>query len=257
MAGDWIKIRHDLRDDPACLTLSDKLSDTRQTIVGLLVDFWTWADRHTPDGSLPNVTESAIDCIVNRQGFAAAMVLVGWLEKTKTGFEIPNFERHHGNSAKARALESEAKRIRRSAPKNMSDTCRTKKAKNVRPEKRRGEKNKKKGDKSRVPRKPRKSSKFDPSKVEIPSALQTERFKKSWSDWIQHRIEIKKALTKTSVERQLNQFEEWGCERSCDAIEHTIRKGWTGIREDESSKANPAESSRYKNLDNPAAGAIA
>ena len=79
---------------------------------------------------------------------------------------------------------------------------------------------------------------FDPLSITIPEGLQTDQFALAWKDWIQHRKEIKKPLTKKQSEKQLATFEKWGVERSVKAIDHTVGKGWQGIREPESS-VNP------------------
>jgi hypothetical protein len=56
-------------------------------------------------------------------------------------------------------------------------------------------------------------------------------FKAAWGDWVKHRKEIKKPLTEQQVRKQIKEFEQWGPERSIAAIEHTIKKGWQGLRE--------------------------
>lgn len=113
MAGEWIKIRIDLTDDPTVFMLADLLSTDCPTIVGHLVTFWAWMDRHTPDGKHIQLTENVIDRKIAMLGFANAMRKVGWLAGEDGALELPNFERHNGASSKARALESEAKRLRR------------------------------------------------------------------------------------------------------------------------------------------------
>ncbi|WP_146582093.1 hypothetical protein [Neorhodopirellula pilleata] len=138
-------MRHDLRDDPACLTLSDNLSDTFHATVGRLFVFWSWVDRHSADGTLANATKSTIDRLVERDGFADGMIDVGWLVTDGETLIVPQFTRHNGSSAKARELESEAKRLRRKEQKPLSDKCPTLSDKTSDQEKRRGEKNNKKG----------------------------------------------------------------------------------------------------------------
>lgn len=122
MAGDWIKIRLDLSDDPDVLQISEKLSIECPTVVGHLVDFWCWIDRHTPDGQYLNLTDSMIDRRAGTPGFAAALREVHWLEGEDMALMIPNFDRHNGNTAKARALENEAKRLRRKGKKASNPT---------------------------------------------------------------------------------------------------------------------------------------
>jgi hypothetical protein len=141
MAGDWIKVRVDLLEDANVLHLSDILGTDDPTTVGLLVRFWAWIDRQTADGTGIRVSRQRLDKLVGREGFTSGLLTIGWLEGEDGNFQVPNFERHNGNSAKARALESEAKRFRRASDK-LSDKTSDKKGENVRPEKRREEKNK-------------------------------------------------------------------------------------------------------------------
>jgi hypothetical protein len=135
----WIKIRADIFEDPRVLQLSDICRTEVEHTVGLLVRFWSWADRHTTDGTGLRITTARIDRLVNMPGFGPALLEIGWLEGTEGDYTIPRFLRHNGESAKARALESEAKEIRRSL-KKQSDKCPTNSPENVRPEKRREEK---------------------------------------------------------------------------------------------------------------------
>ncbi len=76
-----------------------------------------------------------------------------------------------------------------------------------------------------------KAKKFDPKAIAIPLALQVDSFKRAWIDWCDHRCEIKHSLKEKQAEKQLEQFEQWGFARSVAAINHTITKGWQGIRE--------------------------
>lgn len=172
MADEWIKIRVDLTDDPNVFLLSDLLDLDCPTTVGHLVAFWSWMNRHTSDGTGIKLTKSAIDRKINVSGFAESLIKIGWLSGEEMNFSIPMYERHNGNSAKARALDAEAKRIRRAmksqedtrpaakleekkpsekkaekppsktTQKTVSDKCRTKSISNVGLEKRREEKNK-------------------------------------------------------------------------------------------------------------------
>jgi len=140
MAGDWIKIRTDLSDDPDVYRLSEILSLDCPTVVGHLVAFWGWMDRHTVDGKRLSLSDKVIDKRISLDGFAAALKEIGWLEGENGDLELPNFERHNGTSAKARALEAEAKRIRR-ADKNVGhESDKTTPKSPTRKEKRREEK---------------------------------------------------------------------------------------------------------------------
>ena len=79
-----------------------------------------------------------------------------------------------------------------------------------------------------------KPSGFDPSNVELPPPLRTDRFREAWREWITHRREIRKKLTPTATAKQIKQLADWGEDRAVAAIEHTVAMGWTGLREPDS-----------------------
>jgi uncharacterized phage protein (TIGR02220 family) len=104
MAGDWIKMRVALKDDPSVIQIACATGLDEYAVVGRLHSVWSWADAHTADGNADSVTEKWLDRYVQVEGFAAAMREAGWLEVTPTGLNIPSFDRHNGKSAKKRAL---------------------------------------------------------------------------------------------------------------------------------------------------------
>ncbi len=106
MAGDWIKMREDLPEDPAVIAIAAATGLDEYGVVGRLHKFWTWTGRHTLDGNARGVTVSWIDRYLHAEGFAAAMIAAGWLVETSDGVSQPNFERHNGQAAKQRALTS-------------------------------------------------------------------------------------------------------------------------------------------------------
>jgi hypothetical protein len=106
VAGDWIKMRNDLRSDPAVFKLANLTGLDRFAIVGRLAEFWGWADKHAVDGVVDGGTSQAIDDVVVYEGFAEALVAVHWLVITETGIEIPKHKLHNGDSAKERTLKS-------------------------------------------------------------------------------------------------------------------------------------------------------
>jgi hypothetical protein len=132
MAGDWIKTEHTLPDKPEVDRLAGILGIDHDAVVGKLIRFWIWGDQQSVSGDALSVTETFIDRVVSCAGFAKALQEVGWLQSRKSGFLIPNFDRHNGKSAKARALTKS--RMQRS----RDDVSVTKSS----PEKRREEKNK-------------------------------------------------------------------------------------------------------------------
>jgi hypothetical protein len=107
MAGEWIKMRADLHDDPAVFRLASMLGIDKYAVIGRLHTFWSWADRHSVDGFVDGAASTYVDEVVRLEGFAESLVKVGWLEVTDEGIRIPKFDRHNGDSAKQRALKNE------------------------------------------------------------------------------------------------------------------------------------------------------
>jgi len=109
MAGDWIKMRGNLWDDPRVAAICDATEQSEAAVVGALYWLWATADQHTEDGCMPGLTLRQIDRKTGVQGFAAALVQIGWLADDPQGVVIRNFEEHNGASAKKRCQT--AKRV--------------------------------------------------------------------------------------------------------------------------------------------------
>ena len=107
MAGEWIKVRTDLAEDPAVFTLSKRLGLDRFQVVGRLIRFWAWADRLAVDGVVDGVDTTTVDAICDCVDFGTTLVVVKWLEVRGESVYIPNWERHNGENAKTRSLKSE------------------------------------------------------------------------------------------------------------------------------------------------------
>lgn len=108
MAGDWIKVRVDLADDPAVLAMAEALQLPEPCIVGYLVLLWSWASRHCNDGTVTGVTLEKLATVTKRPDLAPAMIAAGWLEYSTDGprplIRFPAWDRHNSQSAKSRAL---------------------------------------------------------------------------------------------------------------------------------------------------------
>lgn len=66
-------------------------------------------------------------------------------------------------------------------------------------------------------------------KTDIPADLQIPEFLKAWESWKSYRREIHKAIKPSTAKRQLDQLAQWGSARAVEAIEASIRQGWTGL----------------------------
>lgn len=117
MAGDWIKMRSNLWDDPRVARLCDITDSGEAAIIGALYWLWSAADQHSEDGIMPGLTLRSIDRKTGVPGFGDALVLVDWLADHPDGVRIVRFEEHNGASAKRRCAESKRKMSARDADK--------------------------------------------------------------------------------------------------------------------------------------------
>jgi len=75
--------------------------------------------------------------------------------------------------------------------------------------------------------------------VSFPDNLISDKFKKSWGEWMGHRVEIKKPLKPIQITKQLKRLSELGEAAAIEALEHTMENGWQGIRSpDENDPSN-------------------
>lgn len=125
MAGDWIKMRGNLWDDPRVARLCDLTDQSEAAIVGGLYWLWAAADQHTENGVMPGLTLRQIDRKTGVQGLGAALCQIGWLEDDAEGVRIINFEEHNGSSAKRRASEAQRKANARTTSAVDADIRRT------------------------------------------------------------------------------------------------------------------------------------
>ncbi len=124
MAGDWIKMRSNLWDDPRVSKLCDLTQQTEAHVIGALYWLWSTADQHTEDGGMPGLTLRQIDRKTGLAGFGAALcdATVGWLRDDPQGVVIVRFEEHNGTSAKRRCVEAQRKANGRKLSASDADT---------------------------------------------------------------------------------------------------------------------------------------
>ena len=125
MAGDWIKMRSNLWDDPRVTRLCDLTEQNEATIIGGLYWLWATADQHTEDGHMPGLSVAGIDRKTGVKGFGAALLEIGWISDTPGGVTIARFDEHNGSSAKRRCMEAQRKANSRKLSASDADTSRT------------------------------------------------------------------------------------------------------------------------------------
>jgi hypothetical protein len=135
MAGDWMMIDLELADKPEVHAMAALLGIDADAVVGKLVRVWSWFDKQTVDGHAPSVTPALLDRLTSRDGFAAAMVEVRWMDTSKGGLTMPKFDSWNGQSAKKRALANRRQAKKRNA--EVTQTSRNERDKNVTKEEKR------------------------------------------------------------------------------------------------------------------------
>ncbi len=228
----WIKLRDDVRDDPAVDLIASRCGVTALHAVGALACAWSWAGRLSDDGKVPLGTPALLDKITQTPGFARAMEEAGWLVVESTYLLFPKWDRHNEAGAKARALAAERQRRKRVTPDR--DEPVTPPRDQRRGEERREEE--KREDQKKNPPTPRKKAAAKPANpgpesIPIPVALDTPEFRPLWAEWIVHRAR-NDPMTARAAELALMELERWGPTRACAAIVNSLQHPkWTSIYE--------------------------
>ncbi|RRK02379.1 hypothetical protein Ga0100230_004285 [Opitutaceae bacterium TAV3] len=212
--------------DPAVAAIGIRVKMHPRQVVGCLVAVWCWADPLTADGFVPHATASLVDSIAGKKGFAAAMADVDWLSIESVGIRFPKWDRHNSESAKARAGESERKRIQRSiqnvsgeagqknkpCPEKCPDKSRT--FVSTRGEERREENTippsippagGKERDESSPQAETPDATRREASRT-LPACLDTPAFREAWGGWLVHFAEAYrggKSIAPATADKQL------------------------------------------------------
>jgi len=140
----WIKIETSLPRKPEVMQLAEILGIDEFAVVGHLVCFWSWVDENvSQECPVVSGTKKGLDRVAGRDGFADAMITVGWLQMDGHAVTIPHLDYHLDQSAKTRALEARKKSRQRSrgqVSRECPDAIGTKTGQEGGPEKRREEK---------------------------------------------------------------------------------------------------------------------
>lgn len=109
MAGDWIKMRCNLWDDPRVGRICDLTEQSEAAVIGGLYWLWAMADQHSTDGLVLGLSVSQINRKTGLKDFGEALCDIGWIEDRETSIVINRFDEHNGASAKKRCQT--AKRV--------------------------------------------------------------------------------------------------------------------------------------------------
>src|SRR5580698_11539465 len=104
MAGDWIPITSELPKRIEVIQLSKLTGRNRREVVGILIEFWIWAQQESVDGFIPITVDVLSDVVRDTdRAFWDSMIKVGWLEAREAGVFIPRAEKWITKGAKSRA----------------------------------------------------------------------------------------------------------------------------------------------------------
>lgn len=242
MAGDWIKMRTNLWDDPRVARLCDLTDQSEAAVIGGLYWLWAMADEHTEDGILPGLTLRAIDRKTGVQGLGSALCDIGWLADHPEGVRIIGFEEHNGASAKKRSVT--AKRVanhrgnadvtptkseyeRDVTQQALQDEHASVTGALAREEKRREEENTTTSLRSVVGGARKRSPSFDPAAIDLPDWLDRDL----WASWCADRKKRGKPVTEAAAALQLKQLGEYlaAGHQPVSVIEHSIASSYQGL----------------------------
>ena len=224
MAGDWIKMRSNLWDDPRVAKICDITDCGEASIVGGLYWLWATADQHSEDGIMFGLTIRAIDRKTGIVGFGDALVSAGWLEDHHEGVLIVRFEEHNGKSAKRRCSESVRKMSARDADKlqNEFSTIEEWSQQSCAPrEREEKEKENKEQDQKQIQRAPRFDAQAHLVSIGVDHSIA--------ADWLKSRKALKAAVTLTAIEGIAREAAKARISLS-DALALCCLRGWRGFK---------------------------
>jgi len=222
MAGDWIKMRSNLWDDPRVARMCDLTNERESAIVGGLYWLWATADQHSEDGIMLGLTLRAIDRKTGIPGFGEALVSAGWLADHPEGVRIVRFSEHNGKSAKRRCSESVRKMSARNADKLEND-CRTiedESQQSCAPRERE-EKENKEQDQKQKQRAPRFDAQAHLVSMGVDDSIA--------ADWITHRKAKKAAITLTVID-SISREAIKARMPLADVLVACCQRGWIGFK---------------------------
>ena len=228
MAGDWIKMRGNLWDDPRVAAIVDATDSSEAAVVGGLYWLWAAADQHTEDGFMPGLSLRQIDRKTGVTGIGAALVSVGWIVEEDGGIRILRFDEHNGASAKRRCLEAKRKGSARKVSASNADKVRTKSGHHAELE---IDIEKEKDQKQEQDQKRGAGA---PTPAELFPDVDPDHLR----DWLRVRNAKRLPLTETAAKAFRKKAEKAGM-TAAEAVKFCAEKGWAGLYTDEPMSASP------------------
>jgi hypothetical protein len=222
MAGDWIKMRNNLWDDPRISQLCDMTDALEATVIGGLYWLWSAADEHTEDGFMPGLSTTGIDRKTGVKGLGAALVSIGWIKDSDIGITILRFDEHNGASAKRRSADAQRKANSRNVSASDADNLQTDRGQNApsggaQEEKNREEKRRTKS----------KSKEYAQPTVVLPDWIP----QSSWSGYLDMRNAKNKNPTARAIELLIGTLEKMKSagQDIAAVLDRSTINGWTDV----------------------------
>lgn len=211
----YIKLYHEILDDPKMMKLTDRL-------FSLSIKFFLLAGDYEKDGYLPSVEDMAWrlrENIEDLETDLSDLATAGIIQVKDDNWYVTKF------SARQEPVNPTERWHRWKDRQRKDDYYQTddNESANEVPTKRLT-------DKIRI----------DKKRIEdelIPDSLQVESFLVVWDEWIQYRKEIKKTLKPTTVKRQLAKLKKYRPEVAGEMLAQSIENQWIGIFELKDNKA--------------------
>jgi hypothetical protein len=120
--SEWIKLYAGVFRHPKTLRLAGLLGSDANCAVGHLAALWTWTLEYAPSGDLSRYGVSEVEMASGcPQGFIEAATTAGYVEKTRRGLKVHDWQDYAGALIEAR--ERNAERMRNARAKNVDSTC--------------------------------------------------------------------------------------------------------------------------------------
>ena len=247
MADSWIKVEYGTLDKIEVARIATALGTDQYAVVGRMVKLWSYFDLHSREGFIAGVDAAFLDRLVGQTGFAAATIAAGWMQANGDGVTLPNFDRHNGGGAKARALNTrrqskfqnakskEPERYKSNAPPN-AEPLQSALPEEGRKEERR-EENTPQPPEGGIDQGVLPFSQPDP---QLCAPLDTPAFASVWADWLRYRRERRITTRPQTLTAQLKKLAGLGEAVAIATIERSILNGWNGLFP-EGGKGNAAD----------------
>ena len=114
----WLRMQKSLIDHPKVVAISEQTNTHVAHVVGGLLVVWGVADNN--DGTLPFWTQENVDRASGIPGMGEALVGIGWLSESASGFLVKDYEEWMGGKVHAKDQAATRKSRQRDAESTKS-----------------------------------------------------------------------------------------------------------------------------------------